>query len=331
MKKNRLIPLLAALLVIGVGVAWKLRHRATSKQVEYAETPAARGNLELTILSTGSVAPENRLEIKPPIAGRMEEVLVKEGERVKRGQTLAWMSSTERAAVTDAARARGPEELKRWEELYRPAPILAPLDGTIILRNIEPGQSFATSDALLVMSDRLTVKAQVDETDIAQVHLKQRARIVLDAYPGKPIPARVDQVAFDAKTVNNVTTYVVDVLPESAPPYMRSGMTANVSFFVEAKENVILVNSDAMRSRDGRAFVLVKRPDGQAPEERTVETGASDGKRIEIVSGLREGEIVLTPKLAADAFQANKSGVNPFMPSPPGGNRRGSGGGGNRR
>ena len=53
-----------------------------------------------------------------------------------KGQILAWMSSTERAALMDAARSKGPEEVSRWEELYRPTPILAPIRGTVISRNI---------------------------------------------------------------------------------------------------------------------------------------------------------------------------------------------------
>src|SRR5262249_54993338 len=147
----------------------------------------------------------------------------------KKGQVMAWMSSTERAALLDAASARGEDELKQWEELYRPTPILAPIPGTVIARNVESGQTFTVSDAVLTMSDRLTVKAQVDETDIAQIALKQRASIVLDAYPQEKLDAIVDQIAYDAKTVNSVTTYVVDVLPRNTPKFMRSSMTANVT------------------------------------------------------------------------------------------------------
>src|SRR6185295_1884406 len=112
-------------------------------------------------------------------------------------------------------------------------PVLAPIDGTIILRNVQQGQTFAGTDALFVMSDRLTVKAQVDETDIAQVALKQAAKITLDAYPQKEFPASVDKIAYDATTVNNVTTYIVDVLPENTPDFLRSGMTANVNFLID--------------------------------------------------------------------------------------------------
>ena len=67
------------------------------------------------------------MEIKPPIAGRIEKLLVDEGDDVTSGQILGWMSSTDRAAILDAARAQGPEESKRWEDAYKPTPIVAPL------------------------------------------------------------------------------------------------------------------------------------------------------------------------------------------------------------
>ena len=97
------------------------------------------------------------------------------------------------------------------------------------MRNIEPGQTFTSQDAVFVMSDRLTVKAQVDETDIAKIALKQGARGAR-RLSDQSMPAHVDQIAYDAKTVSNVTTYEVDVLPETTPAFMRSGMTVSVAF-----------------------------------------------------------------------------------------------------
>jgi macrolide-specific efflux system membrane fusion protein len=223
------------------------------------------------------------------------------------------MSSTERAALIDAASAKGPEELKRWTELYQPTPILAPISGTLIQRNVESGQTFTTGDAIMVMSDRLTVKALVDETDIAQIKLKQKAKIVLDAYPSQTIPAQVDQIAYDAKTVNNVTTYVVDILPEQTPAFMRSGMTANVTFFVASKKDVLLVPAGAVRMQDGSPVVTLKGQKASTPGADTkIETGASDGKRIEVLSGLAEGDVVLEPQYVPGSKQAG--GTNPFSP-----------------
>lgn len=317
---------IALFLVLGGGGFAVFRAR-TAETVTYREVKAHKGDLELSILSTGTVQPENRLEIKPPIAGRIEKVLVDEGKVVKKGQILAWMSSTERAAMLDAARAKGKEETKRWEEMYQPTPILAPINGMIILRNIESGQTITNTDAVLVMSDRLTVKAQVDETDLAQIKLKQDATIVLDAYPSEKIPAVVDQIAYEAKTVNNVTTYLVDVLPIKAPETMRSGMTANVNFATESRKDVVLVATEAVRAGEGKANVLVRGPNGE-PTEREISIGLSDGKRTEVTEGLSEGDVVLIAQAKAKA-----AGVNPFMPKRPprnsagGGAKAGKGGG----
>ncbi len=307
----------AALLLLGGYALWR---KTAQDQPTYKEVQVQRGDLSLTVLTTGTVQPENRLEIKPPIAGRVDQVLIQEGEYVRKGTILVWMSSTERAALLDAARSQGPEEVKRWEDLYRPTPVIAPINGTVILRSVEAGQTFTNSESILVMSDRLTIKAQVDETDMAQVKLKQKAEIILDAYPGQSVPAVVDQIAFEAKNVNNVTTYVVDVLPLKTPDFMRSGMTANVSFKINERKGVLLLPVDCVTTQDGKRSVLKKNPN-EAPSITAVETGLTDGKNIEILSGLTEGDTVL----AIDAIQQLKSrskAISPFSP----GSVRGGGG-----
>ena len=304
---------IAILAVIGIGTYMYYWYPGGETRPAYREVSVIRGDLEITILSTGVVQPRNRLEIKPPIAGRAEQVLVQEGQNLTKGQIMAWMSSIERAALIDAARARGPEELKRWEELYRATPVLAPINGSVILRNVEPGQTFTSSDAVFVMSDRLTIKAQVDETDIRRITLGQSARLVLDAYPDQTFDGRVDQIAYDAKTVNNVTTYEVDVLPEKTPSFMRSGMTANVSFVTESRRGVLLVPSEAVKLRDGNSYVLLApaKPGGK-PEEKRIKTGMSDGRNTEVLEGMSEGRKLLAQRLRTGGGSDTAS--SPLMP-----------------
>lgn len=316
--RRKTVLALAGLAIVIAAAIFVWRSRQASALV-FREARVERGTIDVTILATGTAQPENRLEIKPPIAGRVEKVLAREGQVVRRGQLLAMMSSTERAAMLDAARAKGAEELKRWEEMYRPTPVLAPINGTIILRNVESGQTFTNNDSIFVMSDRLTVKAQVDETDIAKIQLKQSAEIVLDAYPDQKLLAKVDQIAYDAKTVNNVTTYVVDVLPNATPKFMRSGMTANVTFLVQSKPNILVVPADALRARDGKMYALMKGVEGAEPVEREVVSGLSDGKRTEVVSGVSEGDFVLTAQLKSK--ERAKKGTSPFSPMSGGGGR----------
>jgi macrolide-specific efflux system membrane fusion protein len=303
--------IILAVLAFGGYKIWGNKNK--SPYADYVEFTVKKGNIKIQILSTGIVQPENKVEIKPPIAGRVEKVLVKEGDIVRKGQILAWMSSTERAALLDAASSRGKDELKEWEEMYRATPIIAAINGTVIQRNVESGQTFTTTDAILVMSDRLTVKAQVDETDIAQIKLKEQAKITLDAYPEETISAEVDQIAFDAKTVNNVTTYVVDVLPKTTPKTMRSGMTANVSFDIASKENVLLIPNESVKNVEGKNYILL--PNKNDPNKtilREIELGLTDGKKTEIISGINENEIILMKEFK---LKEKKSGSgSPFSP-----------------
>ncbi|CAN5677462.1 efflux RND transporter periplasmic adaptor subunit [soil metagenome] len=318
------------ILALALGGFFVMRERTAEKEAKanaFRDSTIGRGDVSISIRSTGSVAPENRLEIKPPIAGRVETVLVREGERVRKSQILAWMSSTERAAVLDAAAAKGPAEVKRWEELYRSTPVLSPINGTVILRNVEPGQTFTATDAILVLSDRLTIKAQVDETDLAQVKKGLSATVTLDAYPREPIAAKVSRIAYEATTVSNVTMYVVYVTPNEMPEVMRSGMTATVKFDVASKKDVIIVANDALKTgAGGKSSVLLNV--GGHRTTTDVEVGLTDGKFSEVISGLKVGDVV-SARMIGEASSEKAS--NPFMPTPPkgarGGGARPSGGG----
>lgn len=309
-RRRKILIVGAVILLVGIGGVFVFKNNS-SNQMTYRSLPIKKGDIEVTILATGTVLPENRLDIKAPVAGRMDQVLVQEGQRLRKGQIIAWMSSSERAAMLDAARAKGEEEFKRWSEMYLATPVIAPISGTLILRNVEPGQTFTNSDAIFTMSDRLTVKAQVDETDISQIKLKETAQIVLDAYPDQKIKATVDQIAFDAKTVNSVTTYIVDVLPEKTPEFMRSGMTANVTFFIEARKNILLVPNEALKVQEGKTMVNVRGPGGD-PQSREIQIGISDGKNTQVLEGLVEGDTVLVPEVKLGASSKSKNPLSPM-------------------
>jgi macrolide-specific efflux system membrane fusion protein len=306
-------PLWLLLFAAGAGVllyiVWPSDKRGGAPT--YTEIKPQRGEIRVTVTSTGIVQPEGRIEMKPPVPGRIERVLVREGQKVRRGQIIAWMSSTERAALLDAARAVSSEEYKRFQEYYKATPIVAPVSGTIILRNVEPGQTVAPADVLLVVADRLQVVAKVDETDIARIAVGTLTEIVLDAYPQQLIEGRVNAIAFEAKTVNNVTTYDVEVAPIAQPAFMRSGMTANVTFILREKKNVLTLPLAAIQFKNDSPFVLVKNSKGKA-EELFVALGDSDGSSTEITSGLDEAQTVLVPKMQIDT---TKQGSNPFLPA----------------
>lgn len=285
----------------------------TNSQSTTEEVHPVVGDIKLTVITTGVVEPQNRLEIKPSINGRAEEILIKEGDKVKKGQILARMSSTERAALVDAARSQGDEALDYWEEVYKQTPIISPIDGEVIVRSIEPGQTVTTNDTLLVLSDRLIVNAQFDETDIGRVRVGQEAVIALDAYPNVKIKGIVDHIAYESQLINNVTIYDVEIVPRRVPPFFRSGMSANVEVVEKKREGAILIPVEAINRDQGITYVKVRKKPENTIEERVVEIGLSDEKSVEVVSGLTTEDILIVQDKIV-SLKKKPTGTNPFFP-----------------
>ncbi|MFH1829851.1 MAG: efflux RND transporter periplasmic adaptor subunit [Pseudomonadota bacterium] len=274
----------------------------------------SRGDLALTVSTIGTVKPQNRLEIKPPINGRIEKILVNEGQEVKIGDVLALMSSTERATLIDAARLKGEKEFKYWKQAYKETPLIAPIDGVVIVRDVEPGQTVTASDAVLVLSDRLIVEGDVDETDIGELKVGQRAIIGLDAYPEIKIDALVDHISYESQVVSNVTIYKVDILPREIPDVFRSGMSANVEVFVQEVKDALLIPSDAVIHEKQKTFVWMKDPSDGAVKKKQIIVGIESNGFAEVVSGISDVDTIYASKRSY-AVPKKKNGDSPFFPS----------------
>lgn len=285
--------LLIAAVAVGAGAWLHLKKNGSEKERRLRWIEARQGPIEDAIEATGSVTAFNRIEIRAPIGGRVDELLVEEGDAVKAGQIVAWMSSNDRAAILDAARARGPEELKKWQDAYKATPIVAPLSGVVIVRNVVIGETVGSGTVFFAVADELIVLAQVDESDIGRVKSGMPARIVLDAYPDQPVGGKVFDILYEGKNVQNVITYGVKVRPARVPSFFRSQMTANIAFVVGRKENAVVVPASAVQNgQGGSRQVLVEGPEGK-PVARLVSIGLELGDRVEILSGVSPGEKVL--------------------------------------
>ena len=323
MKKAIKWILVLAVLAGGYGLYRSKTKKQTVDEPVFTRTLVEVRDLVTTVESTGQVEPRNRLNVTPPISGRLEELFVDEGDEVNKGQILGWISSTERATLLDAALATSEEELEYWQELYKPTPLISPLKGTIIARNFEPGQSISASEAVVVIADDLIVVANLDETDIGLIQVGQKVQVRLEAYPDREFSCVVEKIAYDAISISNVTMYEVDVRPLSIPDFARSGMTCEVEFATEEKSGVLAVPTAALQllpDESGGAEVMMGDP--ADPRTIPVKTGISDGYYTEIVEGLSEGDEVLVPGISMGGF--DELGGSPFMPGPP---RRRSGGG----
>ena len=310
--KSKIIIAILILGAIAGFVMFKIKGKSSNGEITKEINPSI-GTIQTFISTTGTVLPKNRLEVKPPVNGRIESILVQEGEKVKLGQVLAWMSSTERAALLDAAEGQGEDVLKYWKQVYKPIALLAPIDGEVIVATTQPGQTVTTSDAVIVLSDHLIVRAQVDETDIGKIKLGQGAFITLDAYPADKIKASVEHIYYESKTINNVTIYEADLLPENVPLFFRSGMNATIDFKSEGKENALLLPVEAVHKEKGENYVFLKEEGKKDPAKRMVGLGITDDKNFEILSGLTAKDIVIL-KTKKYMLPGSNVGSNPFSP-----------------
>lgn len=307
-----------AILVVAIAGAVVLAFSSRGTSADTATTVRSfEGKVEDYITATAVVQPQNRLEVNAPIAGRVEKMLVAEGQRVKAGETLALLSSADRAALLDAARLKGGETLAKWQDVYNMTPLLAPIDGEVIVQKIRPGKNVTVSDPVVVLSDRLIVQAQVDETDIGRVKIGQAVRVGLDAYPDISVSGKVDHIYYESTTVNNVTMYLVDIVPDEVPDVFRSGMSASVRIIRESVEKAVLIPRKALKQDNAVSYVLLEQ--NGKPVRAEVSTGIADGENIQIVKGLEAGSslIVDSGKLKS----RKKTGASPFMPQGRGGRR----------
>ncbi len=318
--KNKMIGAFIVVAAVLLGAGWLIRTRSTPAIAAMKAIHPRLGSIQVLVSTTGSLLPMNRLAVQPPVNGRIEQVLVQEGQEVKKGDIVAIMSSTDRAALLDAARGQGDESEKYWEDVYKPILLSAPISGQVIVGTIQPGQAVTTADAVIVLSDQLIVRALVDETDIGKVTMSQRAVVGLDAYPDVKINAVVRHIYYESRTSNNVTVYAVDLVPESMPEFVRSGMNANIDLVQENKKDILVLPLSAVQKENGESYVLA--PPLAKPVKKVIVTGISDDKKVEIVSGLTEEDEVLVKNRKYSLPKNSTAGTSPFMPARPGGNNR---------
>jgi len=226
-------------------------------------------------------------------------------------------------------------ELAMQETDITKTKILSPVDGIVLKRTAEPGQTVASSlqaPVLFTLAEdlaRMQLEAAVDEADIGTVQTGQRATFTVDAYPGKSFPAVIETIEYSPVVTDNVVTYKAVLTVDNKDLLLRPGMTATAQIVTKEVPDALAIPNAALRyappreqksqgfsvmnlfiprlprsergqapSADGERTVYVL--DNGAPKAVKVHTGVSDGKSTEIVSGeLREGDPVILSVKAA--------------------------------
>lgn len=204
--------------------------------------------------------------------------------------------------------------------------IIAPVDGTVISREIDLGQpvaaSFQAPELFTIAQDltKMQIEVSVSEADIGKVKENQDVVYTLDGYPDSEFTGKVTQVRLSPTTVSNVVTYTVIVDVNNEDLKLKPGMTANVSIITNKSEDVLCVPNMALKFtpdingpkyKNQGIWIL----DNNKPKRVDITTGANDDTSTEIISdAISEGNKVIVSILAKNSKKDGKNSGRPPMP-----------------
>jgi efflux transporter, RND family, MFP subunit len=241
--------------------------------------------------------------------------------------------------------ASAKEEVQRAQTNLGYATITSPIDGVVLSKSVEEGQtvaaSFSTPELFTIAQDltNMQVVADVDEADIGDVKEGERVTFTVDAYPDDTFEGEVKQVRQEATTTNNVVTYEVVISAPNADLKLKPGLTANVTIYTAERKGVLSVPSKALRFTPQKETVgkmkivdvanaknKVWTIEGNSIVAHKVNIGMTDGTNTQIVGGIAEGTKVVTGLNVMGGEEEKpmeaQGESSPFAPGPPGKNKK---------
>ncbi|MCW1963181.1 efflux RND transporter periplasmic adaptor subunit [Chryseobacterium viscerum] len=250
--------------------------------------------------------------------------------------------------------------------------IYSPIDGTILNRNVSEGQtvasSFSTPTLFSIAKDltKMRVRASVDEADIGNVKVGQKATFTVDAFPDETFDGQVSEVRLHPTVSSNVVNYTTIINADNSGLKLKPGMTANITIYTQVVENVMKIpaaatsfrpdslvikkykinspfangkkhekgqwkqqNKGAEKKNEAAVWIIEK---DSTISRKKIKTGMDNDTEIQVVSGLNKNENIITGYKVLSKKSSGGQAKSPFMPQRRGGgNNRNSGGGGGPR
>ncbi len=299
---------------------------------------STQSGVQLSSIGTGTIKLNNTTNLKSKSSGTIKELYIKNGSHVNKGDLIMVLENddlydsleTAQKSLSDAN-----EELQNARDDYSLYTITAPFDGTITTVNILVGDNVRTDTQLakIVNNNEVEFDIDVDELDILDLEVGQKAYVTIDAIEETattPLEGEVTKVSIEGTTMSSVTSYPVTISLAGSES-IRMGMNCSTEIEIKSATDVLVLPVEAINTKGDRYFVLME--DGS---QREIEVGIYNEDYIEIVSGLEEGEKVKLPETVKATETTQESAdmrgnsmmggfSNQGMPSFGGGNMQGGG------
>jgi HlyD family secretion protein len=279
------------------------------------------------------IEPQEQIEIKPEIASTIKEIYIDEGDVVENGQKLFSLDVDEidvniekQSLSLQQAELELQSKMSQMENLL----VYSPIDGTIIEQNVREGDlirpsanssSSSESAAIIVNYSKMQVVLPIDELDINKIEIGMPVKVTAEAIPGQIFEGKVEKIAEQGKSQNNVSTFDVTITTDKVAG-LKAGMTVDVELIAASKQDVLMLPISAIQYQNGKSYVMKVQGSGQNRQDRPnndknppttmveVKTGISNEENIEIVSGLKEGDMVLFSN-SSTGSNSNRFGGGP--------------------
>jgi multidrug efflux pump subunit AcrA (membrane-fusion protein) len=259
----------------------------------------ARGDIELRFMDSGELTPKLYADVASKVSGRVIELFVDEGARVRKGDKLA---------VIQPGRTEA--------EAYVPTTLIAPIDGVVMRyqdrssNNSQEGRlsklgeyvtglmESQTPTYLMTVADlsRLIVKMKISEMDILKLKEGMDVKVTVDALPGRDFPSKVTLVSPQAeKDSNNLKNFKVEVTLLKGDARLKPGMTARVDGLLDSRKKVLKLSLSGVFEEGGKEFAYVS-AGADKPKKTPLKLGLRSEMDVEVLEGVKEGDKLLTEK-----------------------------------
>jgi RND family efflux transporter MFP subunit len=321
------------ILIVVVAVIGFLIWGNKNKKADYTLTPVSKGMLVRTISANGEYLAKEEANVSFRISGPITDIKVNVGDKVKKGQFLASVDTGTLAekleqaekAVTiqketlkyqkdkddlytkdqrDAQKAAVQQAEAVVDEIskqFQYASTFAPMDGIVVERNINLGEMAQAGSPIikLIQENEMRIEARVPEVNIAEVKIGQKASVKFDAYPdNQRFEAEVIEIDPAPINIQNVAYYIVKMNLKNPDAGFRYGMGCTVYNETSRKDNILMIPKGVIEKDGDKKFVtILTDAKEKTVEKREVQTGLEgDDGMVEIVSGLKEGDQIVTEK-----------------------------------
>lgn len=294
--------------------------------VQVRTTRVTRGDVRQVLTVPGEVTPATTLALSFSAAGRLVELNVRAGDQVAQGKVLASieqaplklalaqaqvnyqtkldalnkLKNSSSANSTEVKQAEidlqtVQSDLKQAEADLTNAVMIAPFSGRVLSVTGIVGNSVTANSTVVEMADltQLEIQTSIGQADVAAVQAAQSANLTFDARPGETFTGKVSRVVPKKASTSGAVTYTVFVSVDKAPAGLLPGMTADADIIVAERKNVLILPRRSIRATANATINLSIVQNGQTIS-RSVKLGLVGDQNVEIVSGLQEGDQVVT-------------------------------------